>query len=110
MHDAWPFFAADPGKLWKVKEQGVDESVLALARSRMNRSEEHTSELQSPVHLVCRLLLEKKKHNVRIYTPDELVVLVAPALQSVVFINFPQFSVPVTALVPLCMTLSHERR
>src|SRR5690348_18006814 len=28
----------------------------------MGRSEEHTSELQSPVHLVCRLLLEKKKH------------------------------------------------
>src|SRR5690348_18039807 len=27
------------------------------------RSEEHTSELQSPVHLVCRLLLEKKKHK-----------------------------------------------
>src|SRR5690348_18044033 len=27
-----------------------------------NRSEEHTSELQSPVHLVCRLLLEKKNH------------------------------------------------
>src|SRR5690348_17487456 len=26
------------------------------------RSEEHTSELQSPVHLVCRLRLEKKKH------------------------------------------------
>src|SRR5690348_17940527 len=29
------------------------------------RSEEHTSELQSPVHLVCRLLLEKKKTNTR---------------------------------------------
>src|SRR5690348_17533808 len=29
------------------------------------RSEEHTSELQSPVHLVCRLLLEKKKHITR---------------------------------------------
>src|SRR4051794_41599605 len=29
--------------------------------SRGSRSEEHTSELQSPVHLVCRLLLEKKK-------------------------------------------------
>src|SRR5690348_9872030 len=28
---------------------------------RVSRSEEHTSELQSPVHLVCRLLLEKKK-------------------------------------------------
>src|SRR4051794_41624445 len=30
--------------------------------SRRRRSEEHTSELQSPVHLVCRLLLEKKKN------------------------------------------------
>src|SRR5690348_18115957 len=29
--------------------------------ARFPRSEEHTSELQSPVHLVCRLLLEKKK-------------------------------------------------
>src|SRR5256884_3672216 len=29
------------------------------------RSEEHTSELQSPLHLVCRLLLEKKKHGVQ---------------------------------------------
>src|SRR5690348_17915194 len=28
------------------------------------RSEEHTSELQSPVHLVCRLLLEKKKYSI----------------------------------------------
>src|SRR5438876_8154180 len=32
-----------------------------LAMSFKLRSEEHTSELQSPVHLVCRLLLEKKK-------------------------------------------------
>src|SRR5438309_8649435 len=30
------------------------------------RSEEHTSELQSQFHLVCRLLLEKKKHIIRI--------------------------------------------
>src|SRR5262245_64602898 len=30
---------------------------------RLQRSEEHTSELQSLRHLVCRLLLEKKKHN-----------------------------------------------
>src|SRR6266487_6038966 len=29
-----------------------------------SRSEEHTSELQSPVHLVCRLLLEKKKKHI----------------------------------------------
>src|SRR5256885_13149717 len=31
-------------------------------RSRSYRSEEHTSELQSPCNLVCRLLLEKKNH------------------------------------------------
>src|SRR5438552_4476363 len=31
------------------------------------RSEEHTSELQSPDHLVCRLLLEKKKKNTKTY-------------------------------------------
>src|SRR5256885_6206517 len=30
----------------------------------VNRSEEHTSELQSPCNLVCRLLLEKKKHRI----------------------------------------------
>src|SRR5256885_11893221 len=30
---------------------------------KADRSEEHTSELQSPCNLVCRLLLEKKKHN-----------------------------------------------
>src|SRR5438876_4624357 len=40
-----------------------------------NRSEEHTSELQSPVHLVCRLLLEKKKqtdHNTLLHIRTSL--------------------------------------
>src|SRR5437762_10377525 len=32
-------------------------------RNHQERSEEHTSELQSPMYLVCRLLLEKKKKN-----------------------------------------------
>src|SRR4051794_40922082 len=35
--------------------------LLWIFASGLGRSEEHTSELQSPVHLVCRLLLEKKK-------------------------------------------------
>src|SRR5690348_17767016 len=41
--------------------------------ARPSRSEEHTSELQSPVHLVCRLLLEKKKKATPIlaHTPHE---------------------------------------
>src|SRR5256885_8588904 len=37
--------------------------LLRRSRSKSNRSEEHTSELQSPCNLVCRLLLEKKKNN-----------------------------------------------
>src|SRR4051794_41558752 len=37
------------------------EMTLPGRRYTISRSEEHTSELQSPVHLVCRLLLEKKK-------------------------------------------------
>src|SRR5690348_17644307 len=36
------------------------------------RSEEHTSELQSPVHLVCRLLLEKKKAQI-LLTPQSTI-------------------------------------
>src|SRR5256885_12044880 len=43
----WPTFQAS-------------HSVTSWARSRTGRSEEHTSELQSPCNLVCRLLLEKK--------------------------------------------------
>src|SRR2546422_6358241 len=35
------------------------------SHSRMERSEEHTSELQSRLHLVCRLLLEKKKNTLQ---------------------------------------------
>src|SRR5690348_17429332 len=44
-------------------ESAADAAALAAAdRLALGRSEEHTSELQSPVHLVCRLLLEKKNN------------------------------------------------
>src|SRR5438876_3465682 len=39
----------------------VDADAVTADEYYLTRSEEHTSELQSPVHLVCRLLLEKKK-------------------------------------------------
>src|SRR5258708_16605164 len=39
------------------------------------RSEEHTSELQSPDHLVCRLLLEKKKKNIAPHLETTRVIL-----------------------------------
>src|SRR2546429_3015194 len=37
--------------------------ILQLSSLELQRSEEHTSELQSRLHLVCRLLLEKKKNK-----------------------------------------------
>src|SRR5437762_5280213 len=40
---------------------GAQPPMLHRRRCSMGRSEEHTSELQSPMYLVCRLLLEKKK-------------------------------------------------
>src|SRR2546429_3042509 len=43
-----------------VRLQRSVQPVLSLSR----RSEEHTSELQSRLHLVCRLLLEKKKYTI----------------------------------------------
>src|SRR4051812_49876143 len=39
------------------------EEAVTPVLARASRSEEHTSELQSHVNLVCRLLLEKKKHT-----------------------------------------------
>src|SRR2546426_5177642 len=48
--------------------QGRPSGIIGVARDiteRKRRSEEHTSELQSPCNLVCRLLLEKKKKTQR---------------------------------------------
>src|ERR1017187_10630232 len=53
--------------------RGVSLVVLAPEFSQPRkhyRSEEHTSELQSPMYLVCRLLLEKKKNSQRVHTLD----------------------------------------
>src|SRR5256885_12264991 len=48
-------------------DQLVEPHTLSRLRARSHhqhvRSEEHTSELQSPCNLVCRLLLEKKNHS-----------------------------------------------
>src|SRR3712207_7197474 len=44
-----------------IDEQGAGHAVMMVRTDRGDRSEEHTSELQSRQYLVCRLLLEKKK-------------------------------------------------
>src|SRR2546422_6946043 len=48
----------------KLRKRGCPR--IFVPRSREYRSEEHTSELQSRLHLVCRLLLEKKKKILRL--------------------------------------------
>src|SRR2546426_2316688 len=58
-YQAWLLLAQD------AEARGDDESALKNYREAdsSSRSEEHTSELQSPCNLVCRLLLEKKKNT-----------------------------------------------
>src|SRR2546429_5464810 len=69
---SWVFLAALLAALLHIGfhslfENGIvrplESLLIYLALSLPARSEEHTSELQSRLHLVCRLLLEKKKKN-----------------------------------------------
>src|ERR1035438_6566071 len=55
---AW---AKERSALWNAAEASEKRKDARVAREIEVRSEEHTSELQSLRHLVCRLLLEKKK-------------------------------------------------
>src|SRR2546423_11943885 len=50
----------------------LSRTITILWASMWERSEEHTSELQSWLHLVCRLLLEKKKHAAVIALEEEV--------------------------------------
>src|SRR2546429_9939289 len=62
LHDALPIFRATEGEHPRVLPGAVViERRRWIALRPALRSEEHTSELQSRLHLVCRLLLEKKK-------------------------------------------------
>src|SRR2546422_1780244 len=59
LYEGKPVGTPDPGAFWRVISQ---HRVSVFTRQKApGRSEEHTSELQSRLHLVCRLLLEKKK-------------------------------------------------
>src|SRR5256885_13438953 len=57
LHDALPIWAINGF----LSAMVADEALISYDLSVTARSEEHTSELQSPCNLVCRLLLEKKK-------------------------------------------------
>src|SRR5690348_17794716 len=64
LHDALPILSRTMAS--KAEAAAISRASLP-SRARQTRSEEHTSELQSPVHLVCRLLLEKKKNRARCF-------------------------------------------
>src|SRR2546426_8560819 len=72
LHDALPISTcsscsrAGSVTTWaSASSSGSDPSSARRSCARGARSEEHTSELQSPCNLVCRLLLEKKKKKTR---------------------------------------------
>src|SRR5687768_17929522 len=58
LHDALPILNGGAPRVL-----GIGRRAVGAVRPDDRRSEEHTSELQSRLHLVCRLLLEKKKKN-----------------------------------------------
>src|SRR5256885_13252681 len=60
------------------RRHGLDLSRSTCTRRGQNRSEEHTSELQSPCNLVCRLLLEKKKITITIIAARRYSALTPP--------------------------------
>src|SRR5258708_30846233 len=60
LHDALPI-STGPARPGRPGRRGAPRAASTASPARGARSEEHTSELQSPDHLVCRLLLEKKK-------------------------------------------------
>src|SRR5947199_1088935 len=83
LHDALPIYLhhrGNRGTQRSVRQEPLCSSVSSLVECevhRGSRSEEHTSELQSLRHLVCRLLLEKKKKrhdkgSTLVHYPSEL--------------------------------------
>src|SRR2546422_3250928 len=76
LHDALPIYGAidnieETRQIDRVTQ--VTAPIAGTITTRKLRSEEHTSELQSRLHLVCRLLLEKKKKKQKIATTRNIL-------------------------------------
>src|SRR2546422_11280104 len=65
LHDALPIWPNRSCAARSTRSAPASPSEASPGSEAAGRSEEHTSELQSRLHLVCRLLLEKKKNNNR---------------------------------------------
>src|SRR5688500_19359989 len=64
LHDALPIFRVELGQSSRRARSGRRGRDRRRAHAAAARSEEHTSELQSPCNLVCRLLLEIKDNGI----------------------------------------------
>src|SRR5256885_13269219 len=71
LHDALPIYDGAPGSPGGGRTNGS----RGTGRRRSDRSEEHTSELQSPCNLVCRLLLEKKIRTATLPLRSQLTLI-----------------------------------
>src|SRR5256885_11978627 len=91
LHDALPISlhsSPSPSARARVYDTSSDADSAAIVtptagvsqRAGTPRSEEHTSELQSPCNLVCRLLLEKKKKNSQHIASLSRIGIVAPVV------------------------------
>src|SRR5258708_18613842 len=81
LHDALPICRQEHLLLLARAVPEAEPHAIAVARL-IERSEEHTSELQSPDHLVCRLLLEKKKKHILTVANLVLRMVVDPCATS----------------------------
>src|SRR5437879_10103049 len=77
LHDALPILRMSGAAIDKAPYSLPSAARTATAApttcSTYSRSEEHTSELQSPMYLVCRLLLEKKKKKKKHKTSSQTI-------------------------------------
>src|SRR3989442_5383732 len=86
------FRSAPPASPTLFESQPPESTGVTFVNRLPDRSEEHTSELQSRPHLVCRLLLEKKKNymTILIYEPYHRQSLFATSLQHTVDDSLPR--------------------
>src|SRR5256885_9790662 len=71
---------AKAGRHLRLHRQGITMNTITTP----GRSEEHTSELQSPCNLVCRLLLEKKKNEFFSQLVEKMLPMSYPTAQKLV--------------------------
>src|SRR5438309_9321725 len=90
LHDALPIWNCSKARPCPKTRNGARKTRSKSSptdTSPKSRSEEHTSELQSQFHLVCRLLLEKKKKKMTEpsinHTKNNMTPLLTPTLDSV---------------------------